>query len=587
MICKNSRTPFKFVFCFLLLGCGGLKNSGSLGFQLMVVRPDLQRVDFFTSIPEGVDRLQIILSDGSGSTIQDTSGQSIDRTFSIDEKYLFINGIPEATDLSLTVNAIATQGTILFQARFSPITIESGKTTQIGTLNLDSLQNSAATTQPSSASTSSSSGTTPLIVSGGGTVANPYIVDTPLKLKSIGETLCGNVATNCSAVIKLTGNLDLVGQTIVPLGTSSQPFTGVFDGGGFTIKNLRIVQTSSDGTGFVGALGTGGVIKSLTIEAADIIGQNQTGMIAGISEGTIENVNISGQIAGKSEVGGALGYGKKGSITRSVTVSATVVGSGDGIGGLMGNGENAQISSSSASGSVSSAVGKAGGLIGSYSATEAVILSDISASGDVKGITQVGGLVGEATGLVSFTRCHASGKVEPNKTTGSMTGGGLLGVFGGTLVEKCFATGNINPTGLSLDSSLAGFGGLIGRMDSGQILNSYALGTVKGVALGGPAGALVGLMINGEINKCLSAGAISNSSHKGGVAGRFVAGTFVDTYWDSSTTGMANTYQGSGGEAAGTRAKTTSESQQQATYSNWDFVNVWQINEGAGYPTLR
>jgi hypothetical protein len=552
----------------------------------MVVSADLQWVDFFTSIPEGVQSLQVILSDISGSTIQDTSGQSIDRIFSIDEKYLFLNGIPESKDLSLYVNALAPQGAVLFQSHFSPITIESGKTTHLGTLNLNSFQIPSSTTQPSPASTSSASGSTPLIVSGGGTVGNPFIVDTPLKLKSLGESVCGNGATNCGAVIKLTADLDLTGQTISPLGSISQPFTGVFDGGGFTIKNLRILA-STDGSGFVGALGAGGVIKSLSFTNADIVGQNKTGIVAGVSEGTIENVTISGQVAGKSEVGGALGYGKAGSITRSVSADATVVGSGDNIGGLMGQGENAQISASSASGRVSSAIGKAGGLLGSFTSTESINLSDISASGDVTGITQVGGLIGEATGLVTFTRCHARGKVEPNKTTGSMTGGGLLGVFGGTQIEKCFASGNVNPTGVSLDSTLSGFGGLIGRMDSGQILNSYATGTVKGVSLGGPAGALVGLMINGEINKCLSTGSITNSSHKGGVTGRYMAGLFVDTYWDRSTTGMANTYQGSGGEASGTHAKSTSESQQQAAYSNWDFVNVWQINEGAGYPTLR
>ena len=31
----------------------------------------------------------------------------------------------------------------------------------------------------------------------------------------------------------------------------------------------------------------------------------------------------------------------------------------------------------------------------------------------------------------------------------------------------------------------------------------------------------------------------------------------------------------------------TSEMFRQATYVNWDFINVWQIDEGRSYPTLR
>jgi hypothetical protein len=94
-------------------------------------------------------------------------------------------------------------------------------------------------------------------------------------------------------------------------------------------------------------------------------------------------------------------------------------------------------------------------------------------------------------------------------------------------------------------------------------------------------------MISGEVNKCLSTGAVTTSSHKGGVVGRFVGGTLVDTYWDSSSTGMSSSYQGSGGEVAGTSAETTTSLMQQATYVNWDFVNDWQIVEATSYPTLR
>jgi len=56
--------------------------------------------------------------------------------------------------------------------------------------------------------------------------------------------------------------------------------------------------------------------------------------------------------------------------------------------------------------------------------------------------------------------------------------------------------------------------------------------------------------------------------------------TISNSYWDTETTGQPSS-------AGGGEGKTTEEMMKQTTYSGWDFVNIWEIDEGVSYPTLR
>ena len=66
----------------------------------------------------------------------------------------------------------------------------------------------------------------------------------------------------------------------------------------------------------------------------------------------------------------------------------------------------------------------------------------------------------------------------------------------------------------------------------------------------------------------------------GGLVGfNFLSGVTYDSYWDRETSGMT----GSNGGAP----RTTVQMMQQATFVNWDFVDVWDIVDGETYPFLR
>ncbi len=58
----------------------------------------------------------------------------------------------------------------------------------------------------------------------------------------------------------------------------------------------------------------------------------------------------------------------------------------------------------------------------------------------------------------------------------------------------------------------------------------------------------------------------------------------TSSYWNTETSG---TTTGVGSGAATVTGLTTTQMKQQASFVGFDFVNIWDIEEGVGYPFLR
>ena len=162
----------------------------------------------------------------------------------------------------------------------------------------------------------------------------------------------------------------------------------------------------------------------------------------------------------------------------------------------------------------------------------------------VKGSMQaVGGLAGCNKGTI--TNSYATGSVTGTGGTGTNYVGGLVGENSGT-ISNSYATGNVTSTG----TYSTYIGGLVGCNNS-TITNSYATGNVTGTG-----------------------------SYVGGLVGRNY-NTVTNSYYDSQTSGQSDNTKGT--------PKTTIEMKTQATYSGWDFADVWGINPSInnGYPYLR
>ena len=65
----------------------------------------------------------------------------------------------------------------------------------------------------------------------------------------------------------------------------------------------------------------------------------------------------------------------------------------------------------------------------------------------------------------------------------------------------------------------------------------------------------------------------------GGILAQKISGNTNYLYWDIETSQVDTSVSGEG--------KTTIEMKQQATYTGWDFNEVWSIDEGVDYPRLQ
>jgi outer membrane protein assembly factor BamB len=183
--------------------------------------------------------------------------------------------------------------------------------------------------------------------------------------------------------------------------------------------------------------------------------------------------------------------------------------------------------------------------------------------GSMTGASYVGSLAGYNAGLI--TGCHATGPV-----TGGSSVGGLVGLNQYGTLSNCYATGSVNGSGNYA-------GGLAGGNDQsgGIVIECYATGEVTGNTY---VGGLVGANSNGaRVDHSYAVGSVAGSVSVGGLVG-YNNSEVTDSYWDTTTTGLA--------DSAGGAGRTTDEMMKQSTYVGWDFTTVWRMTESVTYPSF-
>ena len=175
-----------------------------------------------------------------------------------------------------------------------------------------------------------------------------------------------------------------------PIGNESDPFEGIFDGGGHVISGLRVGERSC--SGLFGAIGAGGAVCNLGLTGAYINGSTVGGIAAVIEGGTISNCWVSAILVGYSRVGGIAGEVNQGTICRCYATGTCREGDGS--------------------------IGASGGLVGDFLFGSTV--SECYATAAVKGTTQ-GGLI--AWGPYELVVTNSYWDVETSGTTNSWLGG--------------------------------------------------------------------------------------------------------------------------------------------------------------------
>ncbi|MCL1947202.1 MAG: hypothetical protein FWF51_08670, partial [Chitinivibrionia bacterium] len=165
--------------------------------------------------------------------------------------------------------------------------------------------------------------------------------------------------------------------------------------------------------------------------------------------------------------------------------------------------------------------------------------------------------------------------------------GGLVAMNAGK-ISNCYFNGKVVSAYRPQYAPYVAYtGGLVGQ-NSGSfavISNSYAIGSLDGGTVGG-LGGLVGVNrghVNAKIEKSYSAVKITTSSNErvGGLVGYLEVGTVVESYYDATlNANIADTKN---------EGKSTIAFKKIATFTNWDFANIWGRNNSTngGYPHLR
>ena len=347
----------------------------------------------------------------------------------------------------------------------------------------------------------------------------------PYVLSTVAELQLVREYNYCD--FSLANDIDLAGVAFTPLGPTTG-FHGIFEGNSHEIRNLTYTSDVEEAIGLFASISSG-TVENLSVVAVDLSNTSTTvasavgGLAGDLGNATISNVNTSGTVLSAGGSAAGIAYYSTATLT-NVSSSVDVTSSGD-AGGLIGYQSQGSISHSFATGNVTgNASGEVGGLVGQV---EFALIQESYATGNVSSVD------GYAGGFVGFDRF----------------------AFTGTGIFDCYATGSSTASGQF--GIAGGFMAQYGAVGPGAMSRTFATGLVTASG-GARAGGFLG------------AAPVNNTTQV----------VFTDVFWDVGTSGLSTS-----GQNVGT-GETDVAMQTQATYTGFDFTNVWNIG-ASGYPFLR
>ena len=347
--------------------------------------------------------------------------------------------------------------------------------------------------------------------------ANAFIIANSRDFKNIqnysvngydnGNDAAIPAATFLGAYYKQTAAI--TAGNITPIGTSTAPFTGVYDG---QDNELTVtISTTTDNTGVFGYiqdaavqnLTVAGTVESSGQFTAGIAGQMaEASKITGCTnQAAIKNTNstnayaagIVGRALNTSEIVSCVNEGE---ITASKAFAAGIVGDMTGTIDMCVN-KNTVTGGSNT-----------GGIAGALRASSTIRRCYSSKSKTITGTNRVGGIVGyNVAGTVA--NCFSNSNVTITSNTEYYGAGGLVGILGGLLFNS--ATGDItvkcSASCSDKNNALVNVGGLVGRQTGGTIQNVYTpvyakdikIGSIHGRSGSGKIGQIVGVVASGNL----------------------------------------------------------------------------------------
>lgn len=206
----------------------------------------------------------------------------------------------------------------------------------------------------------------------------------------------------------LMANIDLDFETWTPIGTSTNPYHGVFDGQGFRIEGLYVVQSSTSPAGLF-AFTDGALIENLGIEGKINGGSRAGGIVGSALDTSITNCYNKCTVIGYGPSGGLVGglYGESIAIScyNEGIVSNTNEENVSFNGGICGiGGGSSTIARCYNIGTITVTQGAVGGIVGGMG-QELLVVSSYNI-GEIGDSDASGTIVGFATDISGVTNCY-------------------------------------------------------------------------------------------------------------------------------------------------------------------------------------
>jgi uncharacterized repeat protein (TIGR02543 family) len=367
-------------------------------------------------------------------------------------------------------------------------------------------------------------------------------ISTAEQLKTIASGLNGHY--------KLVADIDLENVEWTVIGSTQTPFTGVFDGNGYKIKNLTIDSVSGTEVGLFGC--SSGTIKNLILEDVNInLGTiNSDSYVAALvatNKGTIDNVTSSGTVT---------------IANHSATLTSYVAGVvSKNLGSLkyITNGINV------------SGGTYTGGVCSYDESTDANIAGlRLINNGDVVGLQIAGGVYAYSK-QKTYSYMKNTGSVTAVNNAGGIVGVNTAAINSPVTFKFCVNTGAIKSTDNNHGTSYAG--GFTSEAYEVSVSDSYNTGLITGFYKGGLIGYNIG---TGSYTRVLN-----TASCQYGFAYYMGNGS---TIYDSMDYGTSN-------YATGYATVTNSYHNKPSDFSFYKDTLFWSDTvwdfSGTTYPTLK
>lgn len=346
-----------------------------------------------------------------------------------------------------------------------------------------------------------------------GAIANPNDADAPyIPVNSVGELILITQKPGAmSGKYTQTSDINLEGRNWKPVGNLSEPFSGVFDGSGKRLENLRIDRPDESYVGLFGYISTPQAkLMNINITSGSVRGRNAVGSVAGKNErGTVENCFNAAEVRSVAgDAGGIAGQSAGDSTDKAYIQRCSNI-------GVVLN--------------TSGGTNYGGGIAGTARWTD---IRESVNEGDVLGFYYAGGISGVLASGSEIFSCGNTGEVRA-----ADSGGGICAILNGTSA----ITGSYN--GAAVQAAGWDAGGIAAASEFGSITASYSTGDVSGARY---VGGVAGLNEKSEISACYSTGTPAGGIFVGGIAGvnAEALSTVEGCYWDNTSLGVGGTLNG-------------------------------------------